>query len=62
MEKKEIRITEDELTEAMVKATDEIVNKIPQKNVGDGAKIVLLAGIFCAKLIDVLFWGGEDLN
>ena len=58
MEKKEIRITEDALTEAMVKATDEVVNKIPQKNMGDAAQIVLLAGIFCAELIDVLFGGG----
>lgn len=58
MEKKEITITEDALTEAMAKATDEVVNKIPQKNVGDAAKIVLLAGIFCAELIDVLFGGG----
>ena len=62
MEKKEIKITEDALTEAMVKATDEIVNTVPQKNVGDAAKIVLLAGIFCAELIDVLFGGGVQTS
>ena len=58
MEKKEITITEDALTEAMAEATDEVVNKVPQKNVGDAAKIILLTGIFCAELIDVLFGGG----
>ncbi len=62
MEKKEIRITEDELTEAMVEATNEIVGKLPPKKVGAAAGIVLLIGLINAKLVDILFGGGTDLN
>lgn len=62
MEKKEIRITEDELTEAMAEATDEIVGELPTKKVGATAGIVLLIGLVNAKLVDILFGGGTDLN
>lgn len=58
MEKKEIRITEDELTEAMAEATDEIVGELPTKKVGAASGIVLLIGLVNAKLVDILF-GGE---
>lgn len=62
MEKKEIKLTEDTLTEAMCKVANEITGKLPPKHVSAAANLVLLIGIVNAELVDILFGGGTDLN
>lgn len=58
MEKKEIKLTEDALTEAMCKVANEITGKLPLKNVSAAANLVVLIGIVNAELVDILFGGG----
>lgn len=62
MEKKEIKLTEDTLTEAMCKVANEITGKLPPKHVSAAANLVLLIGIVNAELVDILFGGGVQTS